>query len=375
MRQITYTMMIVSALVLSMLCAGCSEEAPQEVKDCYRLLRVKQQDYTVNRKLFTKLDSKSIVSVRPWVGGRLAKICVDEGAHVKKGQPLFIIDHAPYLSAVEAAKAQVATARAAVSSAHLDLEGKEQLYTQKMVGEFDLRRARHTHEEALSQLEAAQAELETARVNLDYATVRSPIDGVIDMIEYREGDLIDPSGKLFTLLVDNSYLNAYTIVSEQMISELMRDFKCKSLSDLVKKLPPVTFYSSWGYKLPQQGRIDAISGHVEFMIGATFMSASFYNPDKRVRSGTNGYMIIPYMMHDVIVIPQEAAVDIHGKHLVYKVVNGKAVATEVTILPYNDGNDYVVTSGLKSGDVIIAEGAGFVEDGIAVTEKKGGEPV
>ena len=81
------------------------------------------------------------------------------------------------------------------------------------------------------------------------------------------------------------------------------------------------------------------------------------------------------MMHDVIVIPQEAAVDIHGKHLVYKVVNGKAVATEVTILPYNDGNDYVVTSGLKSGDVIIAEGAGFVEDGIAVTEKKGGEPV
>jgi membrane fusion protein (multidrug efflux system) len=375
MRQITHIISIVSVFVLTCLCTGCSEEAPQETKDCYRLLRVKQQAFTLNRKLFTKLDSKSIVSVRPWVGGRLAKICVEEGAHVKKGQPLFIIDQAPYISAVDAAKAQVATARATLATAKLNLEGKEQLYAQKMVGEYDLHRARYAHEEALAQLEVAQAELETARINLDYTTICSPVDGVIDMQEYREGDYIEPSGKLFTLLVDNRYLNAYTIVSEQMLSELMRDFKCSSLNDLVKKLPPVTFYSSWGYKLPQKGRIDAISGNVELMVGATYLSASFYNPDEFVRSGSNGYITIPYVMHNVIIIPQEAAVDMNEKYLVYKVVNGKAVATEVTVLPYSNGRHFVVTGGLKTGDVIIAEGAGFVTDGIEITEKKGGKPL
>ena len=77
-----------------------------------------------------------------------------------------------------------------------------------------------------------------------------------------------------------------------------------------------------------------------------------------------------YVRHNVIVIPQEAVVDIHDKYLVYKVVEGKAVETEVTILPYNDGQNYVVTCGLSDGDVIIAEGAGFVKDGMEVTEKK-----
>ena len=95
-----------------------------------------------------------------------------------------------------------------------------------------------------------------------------------------------------------------------------------------------------------------------------------HNPTERLRNGSNGYIELPYIQHHVVVIPQEAVVDIHNKYLVYKVVDGKAVETEVTILPYNDGQNFVVTSGLEPGDVIIAEGAGFVEDGIEVTEKK-----
>jgi membrane fusion protein (multidrug efflux system) len=106
------------------------------------------------------------------------------------------------------------------------------------------------------------------------------------------------------------------------------------------------------------------------MLGTVYIRASFTNPTEMLRSGSNGYIVLPYVMHDVIVIPQEAAVDIHDKYLVYKVVDGKAVETEVTIMSYNDGEHFVVTSGLVPGDVIIAEGAGLVKDGIEVTEKK-----
>ena len=341
------------------------------MKDSYRLLRVERQDFTLNREFIVKLESKRNISVRPLVSGRLTKICVQEGAHVKKGQALFVIDQAPYIAAVDAAKAQVATARATLATAQLNLEGKEKLYEQQMIGEFDLHRARYAKEEAYALLETAKAELESARTNLGYTTITSPVDGSIDMMKNRVGDYVSPDGEeRFTLLVDNSYFNAYGSISEEMLSGLLHDFKCSSTNELLKKLPPVTFYSNWGYKLPQDGHIDAISGSVDIMVGAVYIRASFTNPTEMLRSGSNGYIVLPYVMHDVIVIPQEAAVDIHDKFLVYKVVDGKAVETEVTILPYNDGQNFVVTAGLEPGDVIIAEGVGLVKDGIEVTEKK-----
>jgi len=379
MRQrLHHIIYVVAVLTMSILCTNCGEDATQPVKDSYRLLRVQRRDITLNRNFTVKLEGIHSIQVRPLVSGRLAKILVKEGAHVKKGQPLFVIDQSPYIAAVDAAKAQVSTARAALSSAQLNLDGKEKLYAQQMVGESDLLRARHAKEEANAQVETALAELESARIQLGYTTVCSPADGVIGMIEYRVGDLVETDGDLHMVIVsDNSYLHAYGALSEESLSELLQDFNCNSADELLEKLPPVTLYSNWGYKLEEKGHIDAISGTVEQDNGSTYIRASFHNSAEILRNGSNGYIVLPYVMHNVIVIPQEAVVDIHDKYLVYKVVDGKAVETEVTILSYNDGQNFVVTSGLEPGDVIIAEGAGFVEDGIEITEKKvkkGGNP-
>lgn len=347
------------------------------MKDSYRLLHVKRGDITLNRNFTVKLEGIHSIQVRPLVSGRLAKILVKEGAQVKKGQPLFVIDQSPYIAAVDAAKAQVSTARAALSSVLLNLEGKEKLYAQQMVGESDLLRARHAKEEAYAQVEAALAELESARIQLDYTTICSPADGIIGMIKYRVGELVETDGEQHIILVsDNNYLHAYSSLSEESLSELLQDFNCNSVDELLGKLPPVTLYSNWGYKLEEEGHIDAISGIVEQNNGSTYIRASFHNTKEILRNGSNGYIVLPYVRHNAIVVPQEAVVDIHDKYLVYKVVDGKAVETNVTILPYNDGQNYVVTDGLESGDVIIAEGAGFVTDGMEVTEKKvkkGGE--
>ena len=380
-RKLHHIISVVAVLTLSILYSNCGEEATSKVKDCYRLLRVQRQDITLNRIFTVKMEAIHDIWVRPLVSGRLAKILVKEGAHVKKGQPLFVIDQSPYIAAVDAAKAQVSTARAALSSAQLNLDGKEKLYAQKMVGESDLLRARHAKEEAYSQVEAAQAELESARIQLGYTTICSPADGTIGMIEYRVGELVETDGENHMVIIsDNNYLHAYGALSEEAISGLLKDFNCKTTDELLEKLPPVTLYSNWGYKLDEKGHVDAISGTVEQDNGGTYIRASFYNPTEKLRNGSNGYIELPYVLHHVIVIPQEAVVDIHHKYLVYKVVDGKAVETEVTIFPYNDGQNFVVTDGLEPGDSIIAEGAGFVTDGMEVTEKKvkkvkkGGKP-
>lgn len=378
MRQrLHHIIYVVAVLTMSALCTNCGEEPTQPVKDSYRLLRVKRGDITLNRNFAVKLEGIHSIQVRPLVSGRLAKILVKEGAHVKKGQPLFVIDQSPYIAAVDAAKAQVSTARAALSSVQLNLDGKEKLYSQQMVGESDLLRARHAKEEACAQVETALAELESARIQLDYTTICSPADGVIGMIEYRVGELVETDGEQhITLVSDNNNLHAYSALSEESLSELLQDFNCNSVDELLGKLPPVTLYSNWGYKLEEEGHIDAISGVVEQDNGSTYIRASFHNTKEILRNGSNGYIVLPYVRHNAIVIPQEAVVDIHDKYLVYKVVDGKAVETKVTILPYNDGQNYVVTDGLEPDDVIIAEGAGFVTDGMEVTEKKvkkGGE--
>ena len=372
MRQrLHHVISVVAVLTLSILCSNCGEEATPTVKDCYRLLRVQRQDITLNRNFTVKMEAIQSIGVRPLVSGRLAKILVKEGAHVKKGQPLFVIDQSPYIAAVDAAKAQVSTARAALSSAQLNLDGKEKLYAQKMVGESELLRARHAKEEAYSQVEAAQAELESARIQLDYTTICSPADGFIGMIEYRVGELVETDGENHMVIVsDNNYLHAYGALSEEALSELLQDFNCNFADELLEKLPPVTLYSNWGYKLEEKGHIDAISGAVDLNNGATYIRASFHNPTEIFRNGSNGYIELPYILHHVVVVPQEAVVDIHNKYLVYKVVNGKAVETKVSILSYNDGQNFVVTDGLEQGDSIIAEGAGFVTDGMEVTEKK-----
>jgi len=356
-------------LCIQTLLAGCRETASSPA-DTYKTLCVERQDYTLNRRFTARIESQQKVEVRPVVGGTLVKECVKEGAQVKKGQPLFIIDQAPYIAAVDAAKAQVATARATLSTAQLNLEGKEKLYAQQMVGEFDLRRARHARDEAAAQLESAQAELASARTNLNYTTICSPVDGKISLLEFFEGELVDPSVELpITTIAVNNHIYAYFSLSEKLYTDLFEEYGCSSSSELISKLPPVTLYTTWDEQLPQKGHIDAVSGSADTSTGAVLLRASFNNPSEVFRNGSNGYIELPSTKHGVIAIPQDAVIRIQDKYFVYRVIEGKAVSTEITVLPSADNLHYVVISGLNERDVIIAENAGMVSEGMAIAQE------
>ena len=347
------------------LTAGCGETAPAAATGSYKTQRVERQDYTLVRQFTAKIESRQRVEIRPVIGGTLKKICVSEGAQVKKGQPLFVIDQAPYIAAVNAAKAQVATARTTLSTAQLNLEGKEQLYAQQMIGEFDLRRARHAQEVAAAQLQAAEAGLATARTNLDYTTITSPVDGRLSIMMFREGDLVDPSISITNLSASNQ-IYAYTSLSGEKLADLFDEFGCSSTNELLSKMPAITLRTIWGEELPQKGRFDAVSGSADYLTGAITIRASFNDPSELFRNGSNGYIYLPTIKKDVYVIPQDATTHIQDKYFVYRVIDGKAVSTEVEVLPTRDNQHYVVTSGLNDGDVIISEKAGMVREGTTV---------
>ena len=358
-------MLVILMLVLA---TGCKETAPSTVNETYKTLSVEKQDYTLNRRFTARIESQQKVEVRPVVGGTLVKECVKEGAQVKKGQPLFIIDQAPYIAAVDAAKAQVATARATLSTAQLNLEGKEKLYAQQMVGEFDLRRARHARDEAAAQLESAQAELASARTNLNYTTITSPVNGTMSIIDFREGELVDPSIPIASISANN-HIYAYTSLSGKLLDDLFEEYDCSSTNELISKLPAVTLCTIWGEELPQKGSFDAISGGADASTGAVTIRASFDNPSELFRNGSNGYIYLPITKKGVYVIPQDATTHIQDKYFVYRVIEGKAVSTEVKVIPAGDNQHYVVISGLNERDVIIAENAGMVSEGMAIAQE------
>ena len=352
------------------LLTGCGESEANSA-DTYKTLCVERQDYTLERRFVAKIESKENVAVSALIGGTLKTVCVKEGARVKKGQPLFIIDQASYIAAVNAAKAQVGTARAALSTAQLNLDGKEKLYEQQMVGEFDLRRARHAKEEAAAQLEAAQAELAAARSNLDYTTICSPVDGTISIMNFLEGDVVFPTSALpIATIAANKQIYAYITLSEKLLMNLFEEYGCSTSDELLKKLPPVSLYTTWGEELPQKGHFDAVSGEADISTGSVLIRASFDNPSEMFRNGSNGYVVLPTTKHGVFVIPQDATIHIQDKCFVYRIVDGRAVSTEVKGISAND-EDYVVSSGLNDGDVIIAEKAGMVTEGMAVAQETG----
>ena len=346
------------------------DDEDEELDEEYRTLTIQLQDYTVTREFTAKIEAENPAAIRPQVSGKITKICVKEGAHVKKGQPLFIIDQVPYQAAVRNAEAKVASAKAQLATARQNLEGKEELYKEHVVGEFDLNKARNSKAEAEGALAEAQADLATARNELSYTVITSPSDGVLSMIEYRVGELVDPSMETeLTNVTDPRRLFAYFSMSEKTVHNLTNIYKCR-VSELPAILPEVSLVTYWGKELNQKGHVDAISGDVDESTGSLVFRASFENSEDLFRNGSNGTIVMPYKFKDAIVIPQEATYDILDKQFVYKVVDGVTKACEIKVFRYDDGKDYVVTEGLKPGDVIIAEGAGMVKDGMRIKVKK-----
>ena len=140
----------------------------------------------------------------------------------------------------------------------------------------------------------------------------------------------------------------------------------QSLSEAVRNFPEMQLQLSNGMVYDQTGHVESISGVVDERTGAVSVCARFDNPNGMLLSGGTGKVILPTSLHNAIVIPQEATYDIQDKVYVVKVVEGKAVASMIQVESATDGKSYVVTDGLKAGEVIIAKGAGFVREGTKI---------
>ena len=345
--------------------ASCKQATDAGVKPSYAIMEVKAADKELSTSYSATIRGRQDIDIYPQVSGTIEKLCVTEGQTVRRGQLLFVIDQIPYRAALKTAVANVEAARAAMATAELTYNSNKELYAQKVVSEFSLKTAENTYLTAKAQLTQAEAQEVNARNNLSYTEVKSPSDGVVGALPYRMGALVGANLPYpLTTVSDNSDMYVYFSMTENQLLALTRQYG--SMDEALKNMPEVELILNDNSVYNKKGVIESISGVIDRQTGTVMARVVFPNESRLLHSGASGTVVVPSIYKDCIAIPQGATVQMQDKVVVYKVVDGKAVSTLITVAGISDGREYVVLSGLQSGDEIISEGAGLMREGTQV---------
>lgn len=309
------------------------------------------------------IKGKQDVEIRPQVSGFITKLCVDEGAIVRKGQVLFVVDPTQYEAAVRTARAAVETAKAAVNTQQMTVDNKIELNKKNIISDYDLSMAKNSLSQSQAQLAQAQAQLTSAEQNLSFTQVKSPSDGIINNIPYRLGALVSPS--IATPMTTVSEIDEVYVYFSMTEKELLAMTKTGgTIKEEISKIPAIKLQLIDGTTYGVEGEVDAITGVIDQSTGSVSMRALFPNKEHVLRSGGTANVLIPYSMENVISVPQAATVEIQDKKFVYVLQPDNTVKyTEIGIYNLDNGKEYLVTNGLNPGDKIVIEGVQSLKDG------------
>lgn len=349
--------------------AACKpEQKRQETGQTLPVMVVSSRPIEFQETYSASIRGRQDVDIMPQISGRISRLCVKEGEWVKSEQVLAVIDQVPYLAALRTAQANVSAAQAKTETARIELQGKQALFDEKVISDYELSLARNQLAVALAELEQAKAQETDARNNLSYTEIKSPSDGVIGTLPFRIGALVNPNmAQPFTVVSDNSEMYAYFSVSENKLRQLRARYG--SIDKMISKMPEISLQLNDGTFYGQKGHIETVSGVVNPTTGAVQIKALFPNPDRELLSGSIGNVILQNPKTEAVTIPMTATVELQDKIIAYRLKNGQAEAAYLTVDRLNDGNRFIVKEGLSVGDTIVAEGVGLVREGMSITPK------
>lgn len=348
---------------------GCKPETAAVQESGYEVMTLQPTDRTLTSVYSATIRGRQDIEIYPQVGGFLIKVCVQEGERVKQGQTLFIIDQVGYQAALQTAEANVAASEASLATAQLTYDSKQELHRQNVVSAFDLSTAKNALLAAEAQLAQMKAQEVNARNNLSYTVVKSPVDGVVGTLPYRVGALVGSAiPEPLTTVSDNSDMYVYFSLAENKLLGMIRQYGTKE--EALKNMPPIELQLNDRSVYDVKGKIESVSGVINRSTGTVSLRAVFPNPSGLLHSGGTGNVVIPSVHRGCFVIPQSAAFELQDKVFVYKVIDGKAHSTPVSVTRVNGGKEYIVNEGVTAGEVIVTEGVGLLREGTPIQPKQ-----
>ncbi|OYT14626.1 MAG: efflux transporter periplasmic adaptor subunit [Bacteroidetes bacterium 4572_77] len=362
----TFTYALKSILVfffLILLSVACKQEEQKSTPPAkVTVVKVLQKDVELFQEFVGQTYGAFDIPIRARVQGFLEGIHFNEGTRVHKGQHLYSIDPQSYLADVAAQKSNVAQSRTLLVKAKNDLDRYEPLAKQNAVSQSDLDNARAQYEAALSEVEAAKANLKLSQIELGYTEIYSPIDGIIGKTNAKVGEFVgqDPNPVILNTVSDISKIHVEFFLTESDYLTFAREFmeKGEKSNKRVKKAGGyLELILADGSTFKHKGEIKFIDREINPSTGSLLVQAVFDNPENLLRPGQYAKVLAhSRTVPNALLIPQACVTELQGQYSVFIIGDSNKVQNvQITTGPKED--DYwMVKEGLKPTDLVILDG-------------------
>lgn len=355
---------VVFAGLLLALLGGCRKQQEAAMPPMpVQVGQAEVQTVPVSHEYVGQTSAKDTVDLRARVSGFLEKVDFQEGAHVRAGQVLFQIEAASYQAALASAQAALARDEASLIKANQDVARLKPLAAAKAAPQQDLDAAVAQQAAYEASLKADKAQIETAKLDLGYTTVRSPIDGVIGKLAVTRGNLVG-KGDNTLLATVSSYTPMYVYFSipEEAVSSFLRKHQGKGSAG------QLTMMLSDGTEFANKGTLNFADRAVDQTTGTLSVRGAFPNPEGSLRPGQFVRVKISgETVENAVLVPQKAVTDMLAKKMVLTVDDKNVVGMKEVTIGGEYQDKFIITSGLKGGERIIVEGLQKARPGAPVT--------
>jgi len=354
--------LLCASLLLLVTLTGCSskEEKPAPPPPGVTVTPVVQKDVDIRQEWVGTMLGNVDADIRPKVEGFLLSQDYSEGSYVNKGQPMFQLDQRQAQAAVQQAEGGLERARASLAQAHIDVKRYTPLVAQKAISQAELDKALSTERAATAEVDADQAVLDNAKLNLSWTTVTAPISGIAGISKVGIGDLMTPT-TLMTTISSVNPINVDFSIAEQ---DYMRFARGKSGQAAGRTLQLIlgdgTVFAHGGRALLVNREIDSRTGTIQ-------VRAEFPNPGNFLRPGQYARIrAVTEVRKGALLVPQQAVVELQGVYQVGVVSADNKVTIQTVKLGPQLADVWLVESGLKVGDSVVVDGLQRVKSGMTV---------
>ncbi|MCX7183103.1 MAG: efflux RND transporter periplasmic adaptor subunit [Nitrosospira sp.] len=327
------------------------------------IIQVQPTNAPISVESVAQTEGAKEVEIRPRIGGILLKRLYEEGAAIRAGQPMFLIDPIPYQNALAQAKAQFTEQRVRIEQTKREADRLKELLITQSISQREYDNAVSDNAAFNATLQQAQIRVRDAELNLSYTTVTAPVDGISGRFQFSEGALISANTSLLTTLVQLSPIWVRFSLSDNELAQLGGHLDEKNAHQVILILPDGTEYN-------QKGRLNFAASQIDPSLGTQQLRATFENADKRLLPGQFvRARVITGEREGIFLVPQTAVMTSDLGQSVY-VVSEKNEAIMRPVITGNWlGKDWIILQGLKSGDKVIVDNLIKIRPGTFVSPR------
>lgn len=363
--QTTLTLLMVTMFVSA--CGEQSEAPPAMQAMSVSVLEVQATSIPVQKEAVAQTEGAKEVEVRPRVGGILLKKLYEEGAEIKAGQPMFLIDPVPYQMEVQQARARLAEQKARLTQTQREAERLKKLLDTKSISQREYDNAASDNAMANAGLKQYEAALHQAELNLSYTKLEAPVTGMAERFIYSEGTLVNANTTLLTKIVQ---------VSPIWVRFSLSDYELEELGGMLTRdnVKKITLVLPNGEEFPEEGDLNFSASQIDPTLGTQQLRAVFKNSKKQLVPGQFVRIRVTTGTRDgVFLVPQTAVQTGEQGKFVFVAEKDKEGKTVAAVRPVQvgtwHGQNWVVLDGLAQGDKVIIDNLIKVRPGAPIEPK------